>query len=79
MERIVAFILFATAVAFATADDVIVGTGKNFEKIIEENSFVVAEFYAPWCGHCKSLEPEYAKAAAELKASGLPIKLMKVR
>lgn len=79
MARAVILILVATAAAFASAEDVVVGTGKNFDKIIKDNPFVVAEFYAPWCGHCKTLEPEYAKAATELKASGLPIKLIKVK
>ena len=78
MARFAVFVLLVSAVAFAAADDVIVGTGKNFDKIIKDNAFVVAEFYAPWCGHCKNLEPEYAKAATELKTAGLPIKLVKV-
>ncbi|CAJ1979309.1 unnamed protein product [Sphenostylis stenocarpa] len=51
--------------------DVVILKERNFTTVIENNRFVMVEFYAPWCGHCQALAPEYAAAATELKPDGV--------
>jgi len=47
---------------------VVVLDPSNFDSIVnDESKDVLVEFYAPWCGHCKSLTPKYEKAAASFE------------
>ncbi|WVY97264.1 hypothetical protein V8G54_029415 [Vigna mungo] len=60
-------VAFALLFLAASADDVVVLSEENFEKEVGQDRGALVEFYAPWCGHCKKLAPEYEKLGSSFK------------
>ncbi|XP_065060543.1 protein disulfide-isomerase A3-like [Rhopilema esculentum] len=69
---------FVFFLAVASASDVLEYTDSNFDSEIKDKEIALVEFFAPWCGHCKRLAPEYETAATKLKKNDPPVPLIKV-
>ncbi|KAL3094154.1 hypothetical protein niasHT_028243 [Heterodera trifolii] len=53
---------------YDVSDEVVDLTAGNFHKrVLDDDAVWIVEFYAPWCGHCQRLVPEYRRAAKALK------------
>ena len=40
-------------------------TGENFEEVVASNDLVLIDFWAAWCGPCRSFAPTYEKVSAQ--------------
>ncbi|PTB43596.1 hypothetical protein M441DRAFT_67339 [Trichoderma asperellum CBS 433.97] len=59
---------FAQAGLYSKSSPVLQVDGKSYDRLIAQSNYTsIVEFYAPWCGHCKNLQPAYEKAAKNLQ------------
>ncbi|XP_054158254.1 protein disulfide-isomerase A3-like [Oppia nitens] len=79
-NKTILFITAAVAVVSVVvkAEDVLDLSAGDFKSAIGQHDTVLVEFFAPWCGHCKRLAPEYESAATALKNNDPPVPLAKV-
>lgn len=76
---ILSFLLIAAvSMCRAAESDVLVLTDDDFESKLAALENTLVMFYAPWCGHCKRLKPEFAQAAELLRDDDPPVNLAKV-
>lgn len=66
------FLLILALFAIAFASDVIILNSENFEHLTQASTGATTgdwliKFYAPWCKHCKTLEPIFDEVAEKLK------------
>ncbi|KAG7471533.1 disulfide-isomerase A3-like [Solea senegalensis] len=65
--RLFFFFLSTFPAALSSRGDVLELGDADFDYLATEHETMLVKFYAPWCGHCKKLSPEFDRAASRLK------------
>jgi protein disulfide-isomerase A6 len=73
------FVLAGLAAAVAAKSAVIDLIPDNFDKIVlKSGKPALVEFFAPWCGHCKTLAPVYEELATNFEFAANKVTIAKV-
>lgn len=62
----------------AIEESVYILTDANANDFIQKEEYVFVKFYAPWCGHCKKMAPDYHSLRAKFNVEGSNVKIAKV-
>lgn len=49
-----------------------------FDQFIKDHPFIFIMFYAPWCGHCKTMKPDYEKLSKYMIDNNKNVKICKI-
>jgi len=71
-------VLLSSSALLVSAEDVVDLGDANFDGELENMETALVMFYAPWCGHCKRMKPEFEKAAGNLLKNDPPVSFVKV-
>jgi protein disulfide-isomerase A6 len=67
--KFISVVVLALCFALALGDAVVDLTPDNFDQVVDGSKGAFVEFFAPWCGHCKSLAPDWESLAGAFAGS----------